>query len=181
MTAFRTPRTAWIDAARRALAAGGPEAVRIEALASGLGVTKGGFYWHFSDRQALLDEVLDTWERVTVDGVIDRVVNRPADPRAMLRQFFEEVAPSTDLTGELAIRNWARRDAAVAERLQRVDNRRMEWIRSVFRQFSADDEEAAGRAMLGYSLLIGGYFIQVDDGVRSRRDLHHLAVDRLLA
>ena len=59
----RTPRSKWIDEGLRALAAGGPDAVRIEPLAQALGVTRGGFYWHFEDRQALLDEMLDTWER----------------------------------------------------------------------------------------------------------------------
>ena len=53
----------WIDEGLRALAGGGPDAVRIEPLAQALGVTKGGFYWHFDDRRALLDEMLDAWER----------------------------------------------------------------------------------------------------------------------
>ena len=54
MASTRTPRSSWIDAGLRALAAGGPDAVRIEPLARALGVTKGGFYWHFDDRWALL-------------------------------------------------------------------------------------------------------------------------------
>ena len=58
----RTTRVAWIDEGLRALAAGGPDAVRVETVASALHVTKGGFYHHFRDRQALLDAMLDTWE-----------------------------------------------------------------------------------------------------------------------
>ena len=50
----RTPRSRWIEEGLRALAAGGPDAVRVEALAQALGVTKGGFYGHFADRNALL-------------------------------------------------------------------------------------------------------------------------------
>ena len=50
----RTPRSSWIEEGLRALAAGGPDAVRIELLAQALGVTRGGFYWHFDDRRALL-------------------------------------------------------------------------------------------------------------------------------
>ena len=42
----RTPRSSWIEEGLRALAAGGPDAVRIELLAQALGVTRGGFYWH---------------------------------------------------------------------------------------------------------------------------------------
>ena len=59
MASTRTPRSSWIDEGLRALAAGGPDAVRIESLARALGVTKGGFYWHFDDRRALLAEMLD--------------------------------------------------------------------------------------------------------------------------
>src|SRR6266498_1921242 len=69
----RTPGSSWIEEELRALAAGGPDAVRIELLARALGVTRGGFYWHFDDRRALLEEILDTWERVSVDEVIERV------------------------------------------------------------------------------------------------------------
>src|SRR6202050_3414980 len=63
----RTPRRKWIEQGLRALAAGGPGAVRIEPLAQALGVTRGGFYWHFEDRRALLEEMLDTWERATTE------------------------------------------------------------------------------------------------------------------
>ncbi len=43
MAFVRTPREDWIDEGLRALAAGGPDAVRIEPLARALGVTQGGF------------------------------------------------------------------------------------------------------------------------------------------
>jgi AcrR family transcriptional regulator len=58
----RTPRTSWIEEGLRALGVGGPDAVRIETLAQALGVSTGGFYWHFDDRRALLEEMLDAWE-----------------------------------------------------------------------------------------------------------------------
>ena len=52
--------------------------MRVEALAARLGVSKGGFYWHFADRRALLDEMLDTWEKAGTDDVIARVDGRRA-------------------------------------------------------------------------------------------------------
>ena len=48
----------WLKAARLALLHRGPDAVRVEPLARGLGVTKGSFYWHFKDRNALLEALL---------------------------------------------------------------------------------------------------------------------------
>jgi AcrR family transcriptional regulator len=120
----RTPREAWIDAALQALAAGGPDAVRVEALAKSLGVSKGGFYHHFKDRQALLEEVLDTWERGMVDDVIERVESESGEARDKLQRLFD-LAPSADFAVELALRDWSRRDKDVAKRVRRMDNRRL--------------------------------------------------------
>src|SRR5919197_670846 len=97
MAGARTPRTTWIEEGLRALAAGGPDAVRIEALARALGVTKGGFYWHFDDRRALLEEMLDRWERLGVDEVIERVESGGGDARAKLRRLFALGTSSEDV------------------------------------------------------------------------------------
>ena len=86
---IRTPRGAWVHAALQALAAGGPDAVRVEALAVSLGVSKGGFYWHFADRQALLEEMLDTWEKTGTEDIMARVQSQPGDVRAKLQKLFE--------------------------------------------------------------------------------------------
>jgi AcrR family transcriptional regulator len=180
--ATRTPRSAWIDAGLRALSAGGPDAVRIEPLAVALGVTKGGFYWHFENRRALLGEMLDAWERSTADAVIERVEGEGGDAQARLRHLFAIAASSEAreiLRADLAIRDWARREPAVAERLRRVDNRRMDYMRSLFGAFCPDEEEVEARCMLAFSLFIGSHFMAVDHGGRSRREVFELALDRL--
>ena len=128
----RTPRSRWIEEGLRALAAGGPDAVRGEALAQALGVTKGGFYGHFADRNALLAEMLDTWERKAIDEVLERVECQGGDVRAKLRLAGALTFSSELLPIDLAVRDWSRRDQAVAERLRRVDNRRMEYLRLLF-------------------------------------------------
>ena len=135
MAKVQTPRDAWVDAALEALAAGGPEAVRVEALAKKLGVSKGGFYWHFKDRGALLEQMLDSWEQTMVEDVIERVESEPADPRTKLRRLFD-LAPSANFRVELALRDWSRRNRDVARRLRRVDRRRTEWLHSLFAQFA---------------------------------------------
>ncbi len=177
---LRTPRGAWIDAALRAMADGGPEAVRIEALAESLGVSKGGFYWHFDDRRALLEELLDAWERTGTEEVIALVEGGPAEPREKVQQLFE-LSSSADFAVELAIRDWGRRDEVVAARLHRVDDRRMGFLRSLFEGFCSDEDDVEARSMLAYSLLIGSYFIAAGHDGRSRSDVLRLAVDRLLS
>jgi AcrR family transcriptional regulator len=175
----RTPRRTWIEEGLRALAAGGPDAVRIEPLAQALGVTRGGFYWHFDDRRALLEEILDTWERVSVDEVIESVESEHGDARAKLRRLSKLAASSDGLRIDLAVRDWARREPPVAKRLRRVDNRRMDYLRSLFGALCSDEDEVEARCMVFYSLWIGSHFIAADHGTRSRADVLKLVLTRL--
>jgi AcrR family transcriptional regulator len=185
MANARTPRNAWIEEGLRALADGGRDAVRVELLARSLGVTKGGFYWHFRDRRALLDELLDAWERLGVDAVIERLEARGGDARTKLRRLSgiarspEETLGIDPLSIDLAVRDWARRDRAVARRLRHVDNRRMSYMRSLFGEFCRIDDDIEARCLLMYSLWIGSHFIAADHGNRSRAEVVELALERL--
>ena len=182
---MKTAPEAWVAAALDALTHGGPEAVRVEALAVSLGVTKGGFYWHFADRGALLDRMLDTWECAVVDDVIADVDAITGDARDRLRQLFQLArdrgGTRRSLATELAIRDWARRDPAVAERLRNVDERRMVYLRKLFRQISVDDDDAEARSFLAFSLFVGDRFIAVGHEHRSRAQVLEHALDRLLS
>lgn len=202
MAVTRTPRTAWIDAGLRTMAAAGPDAVRIESLAQALGVSKGGFYWHFDGRPALLEEMLDRWERVMVDEVIAHVEGTPGDgmetapgeeARVKLRRLFSLASgrsrhkdtDAVDAVGlmaiEPAIRDWARRDQAVATRLAHVDNRRMEYMRKLFGEICSDPKEVEVRCLLAFSVFVGSHFIAADHGAYSRAEVMQLTLERLLA
>jgi AcrR family transcriptional regulator len=176
----RTPRTTWIDAGLHALATGGPDAVRVDLLAKALGVTRGGFYWHFASRQVFLDALLDAWEHRSTDDVLDRVEGEGGDARDKVRKagmltFSKELLPI-----DLAVRDWARRDRAVAKRLRRVDNRRMDYLRALIGTFSNDSDDVEARAMLAFSLAIGSHFIAADHAGRSRGHVLERATQRLL-
>jgi AcrR family transcriptional regulator len=177
----RTPRNRWIDEGLRALAEGGPDAVRVEALAQALQVSKGGFYGHFADRAALLTEMLDAWEAMSTDDVLRRVEERGGDARSRIRlagalTFSDELLPL-----DLAIRDWARRDPAVADRLRRVDNKRMGYLRELFGAICADAAEVEARSLLAFSLMIGQHFLAADHLARSRAETLELAARWLLA
>lgn len=184
MAVARTPRHAWIAEGLRALAAGGPDAVRIEALAKALGVSKGGFYGYFTDRRALLDEMLEHWEREVTEGVEARVENSGGDARARLRHLFAIVDTGagldTDVTTDLAIRDWARRDPTVAARVRRVDDRHMDYLRSLFREFCPDEDEVEARCLITFSLYIADRFVFAGHSDRSRADVHELTTRWLL-
>ncbi|HLK77913.1 MAG TPA: TetR/AcrR family transcriptional regulator [Streptosporangiaceae bacterium] len=172
MAVSRTPRGRWVEEGLRALGEGGPDAVRIEPLAQAIGVSKGGFYWHFADRGALLDEVLDMWERVNLSEVIEAVERGGGDARARLRRLFALAYAGTGaVRTDLAVREWARRDPAVAQRVRRVDNRRMEYLRGLFGALGGDEVEVEARCLMVLSLWMGSHFLAADHGGHSRAEV----------
>ncbi|MEU0569566.1 TetR/AcrR family transcriptional regulator [Nonomuraea sp. NPDC005983] len=176
----RTPRDTWIEEGLRALAAGGPDAVRVDVLAKTLGVTRGSFYWHFKNREALLEALLDTWEQKGADQIIARIEAEGTDARDKIRLLGTVVPPSPLMPVELAIRDWARRDLTVAERLRRVDNRRMGYLRTLFSSFCPDPDDAEARSMLLFSLAIANQSLAAVHSTHSRAEVLALATQHLL-
>src|SRR3954452_1072664 len=99
----------WTEAALDALARGGITAVAVEPLAKALNTTKGSFYWHFADRNALLAATLELWEQRDTDRVIaamDESQDVLTRLRGLLRLAFTSVrdgSAGTAGTVELAL------------------------------------------------------------------------------
>lgn len=150
-------KRAWTDAALHTLAESGIEGVRIEILARALGVTKGSFYWHFSDRNELLDAVLQEWRRRATLSIIDRLESSHEPPdqrlRRLLRIQFESRRADFGSDVELSIRLWGRRDARALSVLREVDELRLRYIRGLMEELGVDKAEAAARAILAYSYM----------------------------
>ncbi|QII06910.1 TetR/AcrR family transcriptional regulator [Rhodococcoides fascians A25f] len=180
MPRARTPRDRWIEEGLTLLVEGGPDAVRVEVLATRIGVTKGGFYGHFSDRQALLDAMLDRWRTDSVDEVlaaVERVGGAPAD-RAVLAghlTFDDERLPT-----DMAVREWARRDSGVAERLREVDNRRMELLRTSFAGNGVEGVELEARCLIAFCVAIGSRLLDADHPGFTRRQVLDAATELVI-
>ena len=163
------------------MAAGGPGAVRVEALARRLGVTKGGFYGSFADREALLEAMLDTWERESVDEVLERIEHEGGDPRTRIRRAgMLTFCDDRLLPIDLAIREWSRRDETVAERLRRVDDRRMALLREMIGTFCDDPDEVEARSLMAFCVAIGEHFLATGHGGRTRAQVVARAADLIL-
>jgi len=144
---------AWMAAAFDLLATDGIDGVRVELLARKLGVTKGSFYWHFKDRDALHGALLERWRRnATLDLI--QWVEQQADPRVLFGQLLRMPCisrlPDQTLDVELALRLWARRDERPAAVLQEVDELRVRHIGSLIAACGVPAEQARARAVLAY-------------------------------
>lgn len=130
----RLTREDWLRAGRLALLKQGPDAVRVEPLARELGITKGSFYWHFRDRNDLLEALLAEWEEE--ETLITEALHR-TDRAAAIRSLMEEVRRRTHLSeqgeapSDAAIFAWGAIDPEVAARTRRGEEARMRLLREL--------------------------------------------------
>jgi len=148
----------WIRAAHRVLESRSIDAVRVEVLAKEMGVTKGSFYWHFKDRDDLLQRMLMAWRDEATEQIIFRFESRHLSARELIRDLltlpFRGAAAREAAATELAIRAWARRDEAARRVLDEVDAKRLTYITQCFRAlgFSATESRSRAFALYGYEL-----------------------------
>ena len=125
--------------------------------------------------------MVDTWERESTDEVINRVEKEGGSPKARIARAGVQTFSSDRLLPiDLAIRDWARRDPVIADRLRRVDNRRMGLLREMIGTFCDDPDEVEARSVLAFCLLIGEHFLAADHGDRSRAQVLRRAGDLIL-
>jgi AcrR family transcriptional regulator len=146
----------WEEAALRMLARRGLDAVAVEPLARDLKVSKGSFYWHFPNRNALVAAVLRRWRWESVDSIIDRM-NAIRDPRERLFRLVE-LAIREPLHGEreLAVAG-ALVDRNVARAFRSVLDARLEFLSQMFGQMGFSPASAKRRALIAYTMFVGFY------------------------
>ncbi|MZD10473.1 TetR family transcriptional regulator [Streptomyces sp. SID5785] len=144
----------WADAALEAIAEGGLAAVAIEPLAARLGTTKGSFYWHFSNRDALIDAALDRWAEINTEGTIAGVEEEP-DPEQRIRLLFAfAIQAATEDPLEVALLATAGHPR-VSAALRRVTERRVAYVADLFAALGFPPAEARRRGLLAYTVYLG--------------------------
>ena len=167
--------TAWIDAASDALAEGGIDAVRIDPLAKRLGVTRGSFYWHFTDRAALHQAMLKEWRKRASYQVGSRIESRTSAPDERLQQTLKlpNSTPRAKRAAaiELAIRLWARRDPEAAKAVRHIDRVRLDYYAKLYSDMGVAPADARKRAFMFYAALMAQAFISTDSETDVSDDL----------
>ena len=151
----------WAEAALDALALGGLSAVAVEPLARRLGVTKGSFYWHFANREALLLAALRRWEAQETDEIIARAQSI-ADPYERIVQVFKH-ANSSVRAGRLNLALAAASDhAGVQAFVRRVSERRLSFLRQCYEALGLDAEQARLWSTFALATFVGNLQVRRD-------------------
>jgi AcrR family transcriptional regulator len=155
----RLSRQAWIDGAVAKLAEDSVAALRVDELAEALGVTKGSFYWHFENREALLDAVLDWWRQLMTNETAASLNRLPDVPRDRLIKLISiALSPRPNVPGgpfELTLRDWARRDPAVMKVVVEVDRAREAIVTDLYLAMGLEKSVARDYAHAHMAYVIG--------------------------
>lgn len=156
----RLTRQDWIDAAIELLARSGIGAVSIERLATNLGVTRGSFYHHFSDRDDLLRETLQHWVQQWTFAIREQVAGLGLDPRTTLLALMKTIRSKRAADFDAPFRAWALHDPVAREVVKQVDEVRLSFIQSQFEAlgFSGLDAENRARLYLHYEMAAPAMF-----------------------
>lgn len=162
-------RAEWLAAAIRIFIDEGVASVRITRLADDLQVTRGSFYWHFSDRDDLLSAIVEFWARKNTAAVVSAVDGVDDLTTGILALFDAWIDPAVfDPRLDLAIREWARRDKAIHKAVEKADVKRIAAISAFYRRCDFDKREAFIRARVIYFTQIGYYALEVKEPMAQR-------------
>ena len=162
----RLTREDWVRAGYAALESRGISAVEIEPLCRTLHVSKGSFYWHFRDRAALLDALIDHWSQRS--GWFRLESERPASASERLERLAEAFAAAAGQKADRAMMRWARTDPRVARRVTKVLRRRLSYVAELLRAHGLPASEATWRAqVISYAFM--GWLERSGPGGASKR------------
>ena len=164
-------RLDWLQSALEVFVSEGIDAVRITRLADDLGVTRGSFYWHFENREDLIDALVSYWKDKNT-AALTQSVNNAASLADGIFRFFETCIDAAyfDSRLDLAIREWSRRSSLIRELVDREDAARLESLQNFFVRFDYPMPEALIRARVLYYSQIGFYALEIEEPLSTRLD-----------
>jgi AcrR family transcriptional regulator len=167
---WRGSREVWLAAAKQALLDTGLDAVKIQPLASRLGISRTSFYWFFRDRTALLDALLEEWEAKNTGAFVEACEAYAETITEgllnLIAVFHDESVFEPRL--DFAVRGWAHQSEAVTARVNAADERRLAAIRAMFERFGYASDDADVRARTVYLVQIGYISMQVQESTATR-------------
>ncbi len=165
----KVTRDDWVASALAQLRHEPIDQLKVLTLANTLEVSRSSFYWYFERPSDLKDELLLLWRKNT-EASIERSRRPTPTPVAACLAVFECWTDSRayDAVLDLAVRDWGRRDEAIAVEVAAADTARVEAITDMFCCHGFDASEAFVRARLLYHSQVGYYAVGTDEPNETR-------------
>lgn len=166
----RFSATDWVNLGLQQLAVGGPDAVKLEAICAAAKLTRGSFYYHFSDHSAFLLAIVQSWQGQQTDDIVAALPNTgTADDNA---KALTKAVLEIDYRLELGIRELARRVPDIDKVVKTTDQKRLQILSKIYsHRFQVGDSEAKDLAFLEYAAFSGMILLAPDLSSEDQRGL----------
>jgi len=145
----------WIKAGFEILINEGINSVKIEAMARKLGVTKGGFYGYFQNREAFLHAMLEDWEKRHSSEIFNYINSLTGSLSDKLQKLLYAVDDIKYDAIEISMYNWAAHDPLAKKVLMRVIRERLDFCANLFLEGGFSQDEAEKRATIVHHFMSG--------------------------
>ncbi len=162
---WRGSEELWLRAAYEMLIDSGVDAVKVMLLAKKLNLSRTSFYWHFDDREALLDALIRCWQDKNTGNLIAQCERYGETITEAVLNLFDCWIDDQlfDARLDFAIRNWAQQAPELKVILEKADQQRIAAIAAMFTRFGYNDEQADIRAHTIYYSKVGYISMMVDE------------------
>lgn len=143
----RLSREAWLQQALDTLAED-PAHLRVDEIASRLGVSKGSFYWHFGNREDFVQRLAAYWRDQYTLVVIGAVSSADGPPEERLRFLLTQILTERYARYDPAIRAWARLEPGILPVIREVDELRLKILRRLFKEMGFTGTELEVRTRI---------------------------------
>ena len=138
----------WTERALALLMDEGVGAIKINRLCADLGVTKGSFYWHFADLEALMAAITERWTRETREALSALEELHHLPPLERIRAMAMRLVDQRSYSVERALREWAHTEQRVAAVIREADQFVFELVQAALVELGLSPSGARLRAGL---------------------------------
>ena len=148
-------REDWIKAGFEILKTKGINGVKVESLARNLGVTKGGFYGYFLNREAFLQAMLDYWAEILTNQIIKVTGDLNGTLPEKLQKLLYTVDDRKFDDTERPMFSWSILDPKAEKVVMRAVTERLDFMTNLFGEAGFSQEEAERRANIVHHYMAG--------------------------
>jgi len=170
----RLTREDWIAYGLESLSKAGYKSLNAASLAQALGVSRGSFYWHFSNIADFELQLMSSWRQLTTESVITQLES-DLSPEKRLTKLVG-LALSNELMLDKAMRSWSMEDSRASQIVDEVDKQRILYIESLLDALMTNKRDVALRSKILYWSCIGKSVIEVN----AKSAYNKAAIKRLL-
>jgi len=149
----KTNKEDWLKLGMQLLSKHGEESIKIEKLCAKLKLTKGSFYHHYKNIEDYVLELMRYWQVTKTENIIYAANTETAFEKKV--EKLNSIVVQEDHLVEIRIRAWGIRNSKVNEFIKLVDQKRMNYLKSLYLEKKYNDQNAEALAKVEYAAFVG--------------------------